>query len=347
MLSYWPGLLINSLLGFLIFTYAVFGETGEWPQYQYRINDLLITILLLNLAGFAIWWANRKLDNFLSWKNLMERRFLLSMVLNPLIAGLCIFGSLTLWFWMTKGWEEVDYLANEYQNGIIRISVVLFFLTFIFSLVDFTFFTYRFLVSERIKKMQVSREQKAAQYDLLRSQLSPHYLFNCLNTINSLSHKDPVLAESFIRKFAGSFQYILNTHKRKLVRLKEEINFVKDYIFMLQIRFESNLECKWNIAEEYVNQPIPPLTLQLLVENAVKHNAISSDEKLSIEITHTDEGLIVKNNRTRTPANPESFGVGLENIRQRYAFFSNEKIKVSDSQFFSVQLPQLPTSLFS
>ena len=130
--------------------------------------------------------------------------------------------------------------------------------------------------------------------------------------------------------------------------MEEEIRFVKDYIFMLQIRFESNLECSWDISQENLHSPIPPLTLQLLVENAVKHNAISSDEKLLIEISINDkQALIVKNNRTHTPTNQDSFGVGLENIRQRYAFFSKQTIKISDNQDFTVQLPVLPLSLLT
>ena len=117
---------------------------------------------------------------------------------------------------------------------------------------------------------------------------------------------------------------------------------------MLQIRFESNLECQWDIHPSRLQDPIPPLTLQLLVENAVKHNSISSETKLLIEISLNEkDGLLIKNNRTRTPTNQDSFGMGLENIRQRYAFFSTESIKVSDSQIFSVQLPALPLSLIA
>ena len=346
MLKYWPGLPINSLLGFFLFTYAYYGENGVWPVYQESLVSLFVAILLTNLSGAFIWGVNRKLDGVLSWKNLMERRFMISIFLNPVLGLLTIWGPLVLWILIGSGWEEVEYLYNEYRGSFIRISVGLFFLTFIFSLVDFTFFSYRFWVNEKIRKIKINREQKAVQYDLLRSQLSPHYLFNCLNTINSLTHKDPDLAEQFIRRFAASFQYILKTHNQKLVKLEEEVAFVKDYIFMLQIRYQSNLKVSWEIDTEWLDSPIPPLTLQLLIENAVKHNAVSSDQSLVIEIS-TDEkkGLEVKNNRTQKPAGEDSFGIGLESIKQRYAFFSPHPVTITDTNDFSVQLPALPLSL--
>lgn len=346
MLTYWPGILINSLIGFFLFTYAFYGENGSWPVFEENLSSLFIVILLTNLSGAITWWTNRKLDGILSWRNLMERRFIISIFLNPALILLTIWGPVFLWTWIGNGWEEIRYLHNEYRGSFIRISVALFFLAFVFSLVDFTFFSYRFWVNEKIKKIKISREQKAVQYDLLRSQLSPHYLFNCLNTINSLTHKDPDLAEQFIRKFAASFQYILQTHDRKLVKLEEEIAFVKDYIFMLQIRYESNLKVSWQIDETWLNSPVPPLTLQLLIENAVKHNAVTSDQSLVIEIS-TDEkkGLQVKNNRTQKPSGETSFGIGLESIKQRYAFFSPRPVTITDANDFSVQLPALPLSL--
>lgn len=141
---------------------------------------------------------------------------------------------------------------------------------------------------------------------------------------------------------ADTFRYVLANQKQKVVTLQQEVDFVKAYYFLLQVRFEHHLQLEINLPKNVLNTSIPPLTLQLLVENAVKHNQISKELPLLVYITAKDNThIIVTNTKTVAQQNVSSFKVGIENIKQRYRFFSDEKILIRDEDKFSVQLPVL------
>jgi two-component system, LytTR family, sensor kinase len=190
--------------------------------------------------------------------------------------------------------------------------------------------------------LRSDRWQLELQFESLKNQISPHYLFNCLNTVSSLLFKDTRVAEEFIRRMADTFRYVLSHQKQKLVSLREELEFVKSYYFLLQVRYEYHLKLEINIPQNILESSIPPMTLQLLVENAVKHNKISKEKPLLVYIGAQDNQRIsVSNTKTDATQPVTSFRVGLENIRKRYTFFTNEKVVVRDEEKFLVLLPVL------
>jgi LytS/YehU family sensor histidine kinase len=141
---------------------------------------------------------------------------------------------------------------------------------------------------------------------------------------------------------ADTFRYVLGNQKHKLVTLREELEFVKAYYFLLQVRYEYHLQLEINVPQNILDSSIPPMTLQLLVENAVKHNAISKDQPLLVYIGAKDNThVIVYNTKAQTLQPINSFRVGLENIHKRYRFFSAEPVLVQDADKFQVQLPVL------
>jgi len=193
----------------------------------------------------------------------------------------------------------------------------------------------------------------------LKSQLSPHFLFNALNTISSLLYKDIHTSEDYIRKLAKTYQYILKTDKRKLVELEEELNMVKAFYYMQKTKYEDCLDLELNIHPALSKTFIPPLTIQMLVENALKHNKICNEKTLKIEIY--DEGqkfivvrnniiqkpelLEIGNNLIERPQNNMSHKIGLKNIRQRYKYLADKKIDVVFDEYFTVKLPVIRTIL--
>jgi LytS/YehU family sensor histidine kinase len=141
---------------------------------------------------------------------------------------------------------------------------------------------------------------------------------------------------------ADTFQYVLANHKRKFVSLKEEIEFVKSYYYLLRVRFENNLNLEINVPKNVMDTQMPPLTLQLLVENAVKHNHVSKNSPLMVYITAQDNThLIVTNSKTTKALNPSGFQIGLDNIRHRYSFFTKVPVTIKNEDQFSVHLPIL------
>mgnify|MGYP003575612886 CR=1 FL=1 len=184
-------------------------------------------------------------------------------------------------------------------------------------------------------------QKNYAQYRLhaLKNQVNPHFLFNSLSVLSSLVHRNADLAETFVLKLSDAYTYILNQKETDLVTLDEELKFLKSYFFLLQIRFGSKISLDINV-EETKGFSIPPLILQLLLENAVKHNRMSTAQPLSITIDGDGDNLIVQNNINKREKQEESSGLGLENIRQRYLMVDNSEIEVKDDDsVFSVKIP--------
>jgi two-component system, LytTR family, sensor kinase len=218
-------------------------------------------------------------------------------------------------------------------------------ITILYNIVYALLYSYQHYSIAQIENLQSERKQLELQFEALKSQVSPHYLFNSLNTISSLIVKDTPSAEQFIRRLAQTYQYILDTQNKPFVLLKEEVEFVKSYYYLLRIRFQQQLDVEINLPSGIMSSKIPPLTLQMLVENAVKHNPLSSDKKLFIYITAQDNKFVrVINTKTGKVDSVASFKVGLENIKRRYQFFTDTGIDIKDDEKFTVSLPVIPQS---
>jgi LytS/YehU family sensor histidine kinase len=163
-----------------------------------------------------------------------------------------------------------------------------------------------------------------------------------MNTISALVYQDKGKAEAFIRKLAYTYQYILTTHDKPLVTLSEEVDFLNAYIFLLESRFEGALDIELNLPAHVMKSKIPPLTLQLLVENAVKHNLITKENPLLIKL-YVDmyDQITVKNTIQQKSGQSDSFKIGLDNIKGRYQYLTNRKIQVLKDSYFTVKLPLL------
>lgn len=223
-----------------------------------------------------------------------------------------------------------------------KFFILIVVVVFIYKVIYTILYSYRQYAVTQIETVQNERKQLELQFEALKSQLSPHYLFNSLNTISSLIYNDPQTAEQFIRRLALTYQYILSTQQKKYVTLSEELDFVQSYYYLLRIRFQQSLTLEVNLPKSILTSPIPPLTLQLLVENAVKHNTITPEKPLLIYISAVDNTqLRVTNTKNESVQSSASFRIGIENIRKRYEFFTAKKVEVKDDEKFIVSLPVL------
>ncbi len=171
----------------------------------------------------------------------------------------------------------------------------------------------------RTESRQLQKENLRSQFEMLKSQVNPHFLFNSLNVLTSLIKLDPDLAEKFAEQMAKVYRYVLEHREEDLVSLRSEIDFIRSYIFLLEIRFRDKVKVEVNIPEGMMEMSVAPLALQLLIENAVKHNTFSRKQPLVIEIfTDDDQYLHVVNNLQRREMKIEGTGVGLMNIEARF-----------------------------
>ncbi len=206
------------------------------------------------------------------------------------------------------------------------------------------YFGVHFLRSWRKSELEAEKFQKESiksQLEALKNHLDPHFLFNNLNILSSLIDKDKDLSQAYLEKFAEIYRVILQSKVTEVIPLSEEMDFINAYIYLIKIRFEENIEISMQLDSESTSKMLPPLTLQMLVENAIKHNIITESKPLKIEISSNgSQSLIVKNNLNPKPTAKNDSGSGLENIENRYAYFTNEKIKLkNDGVYFTVEVP--------
>lgn len=315
--------------------------------------EFVIVVVLANLGGIVLYLTSKKLNHYIPWNKNRSLRFLVET-----LSGLLIFlvlGWLFFNFYIKQMMPSEEFIGfwDKYWDGALKFAILITVFVYIVSLINFSVFSYNQYAIGQIESLRLERDQRHLQFEALKSQLSPHFLFNALNTISSLMYKDVKTSENFIRKLAGTYQYILTTDNRKLVSLEEEVKMVEAYFYMQKIKFGDCVQFEQSLSPTLFKTLIPPLTLQMLAENALKHNRICDETILKIKISNDGEkSIIVQNNISQKPEllkignnlvdRPKkntSHKIGLKNIRKRYLYFSNKDIEVKQDEYFTIKLP--------
>jgi sensor histidine kinase YesM len=192
-----------------------------------------------------------------------------------------------------------------------------------------------------LKTVQQEKEHLASRYEVLKNQINPHFLFNALNTLASLIASDQQRAIKFATRFAKMYRNVLEYGEKHLISLQQELDMIENYIYLQQIRFGNNLQVSIEITgRQYC---LPPFALQLLVENAIKHNIITQENPLHINIQQADDTLLIRNTLQPRPSKENSMGIGLENLQQRYALLTGRSIYFHHTPgVFCVGIPLIP-----
>lgn len=193
----------------------------------------------------------------------------------------------------------------------------------------------------KIEIEQLKQAQLKADLASLKEQISPHFLFNTLNTLSSLTQE--AVVKDFVNELAQVYRYVLAYKNENVAQVKQELAFIESYLYIVKTRLEDAIDISLQVTDEVLNTPIPPLTLQILIENAIKHNVASRQRPLKIRIyTHAKE-LIIQNNIQPKQSTPPSIGTGLDNVAQRYRLLFGKEIEVDrQAEAFIVKLPILP-----
>jgi two-component system, LytTR family, sensor kinase len=190
------------------------------------------------------------------------------------------------------------------------------------------------------EKELLKRESLHAQLYALKTQVNPHFLFNNLNTLSAVIPDNPGAAIDFVQQLSKVYRHILEVSDEQSILLKEELEVLKAYVFLLKTRFGENLNISISVADELLQQRIVPLSLQILMENAIKHNIVSSAKPLHIDVYAGGEHLVVCNTLQKKNQLVESTGIGLDNIRNRYRLLGDRKVEVEDGpESFTVRIP--------
>ncbi|MDK2772389.1 MAG: histidine kinase [Flavobacterium sp.] len=225
-----------------------------------------------------------------------------------------------------------------------RQIMMLFFRGILFAAIIYFVVFYLNLLYEKQHALteieQLKKEKLEAQLDSLKQQISPHFLFNSLSTLRTMVTDES--SKVYINKLSNVYRYLLSLSDSNLTSLKEELNFIESYLHIVKERFEDAIQVTIKISDEVLIKQVPPLVIQLLIENAIKHNVISFEDPLHIEIFDENGLLFVRNNYQPKTSVEKSTGKGLKNIEKRYEYLSEQEIKIEVSEaFFTVKLPLL------
>jgi two-component system LytT family sensor kinase len=333
-------ILFSTLTGGILFLYLFYSLEGSFRLGLRDYRHLFFSFVLSNLAGLGMFFLSRFLNRMAPWHLATALRFLLELVLLAGFTFLLAGAALRAYLWLLD--IPLASFYQAYHDPLVKLLILGVVVVLVYTILDFTWYTYNQYAALQIEQVKVTSTQLALQLEVLKSQLSPHYLFNSLNTISSLIYQDPGKAEQFIRKLAHTYQYILATQEQQLVPLNAEIEFLQAYFYLLKARFEEAVHLSLDLPRRVLHSSIPPLTLQLLLENAVKHNAPTDESPLYVRIYLSDQNLLtVSNNILAGGSRLASFKVGLDNIRMRYQYYAQAAISVVKADNFVVQLPLL------
>jgi len=282
--------------------------------------------------------TNGVLNRLVPFKSFPGLRILIGIVWNTFFSLFLVYVGFTLYL-SIGGYQMETALRYEIFT---KLTILLFCAALLYNIIYFALYSYYDYAKGQLIELQLERKQGELQLLTLKSQLSPHFLFNSINSLTALFRKDVKRAEIFIRSLAKSYQYTLDKCKSNLVTVGEELSFVEAYLFLIKTRFGDACMITIDLDQKILDKQIPPLTLQLLVENAVKHNSFSVERPLEILISNTPTTITVANNKTKNKVQVSSTKIGLKNIKARYELLTKQAVEVLDGTRFIVKIPLLP-----
>jgi two-component system LytT family sensor kinase len=323
------------VLSFII-PFVFFGCRFNRQPYL-DLTQSIITFIVISLlwaaARFILIWCRTRYPLF---KQVRKRLFIQSSVL----LAFTIAGDNLLHF-MIRRFVFGDNPVTTFNTDelINRTAADMFCAITIMCIYESIYFMHALKDSVEEAEM-LKRESLQAQLNALRTQVNPHFLFNNLNTLSSLIPEDPKHAVDFVLQLSKVYRHILDVKDEKSILLKDELEVLNAYTFLLKTRFDKNLEVSIRVPENKLKDKIVPLSLQILMENAIKHNIVSADKPLHIDVFTENGSLVVSNNLQMKKQVSESTGIGLDNIRNRYKLISEKPVKVTESDTnFTVSIP--------
>ncbi|MFP7656574.1 2TM domain-containing protein [Chryseobacterium proteolyticum] len=310
------------------------------------IDNLMLSFLISGLYSFVLGMGNGMLNDYLNkkvpWSEATTKRAVISvisiLIANIILVYICNYINFVLF--------QKDATSEEFFSG--KYNFINWFMVNIALLISAFLHARGFM--EELKKTSKKEvvEQKLiaksanAQFETLKNQLDPHFLFNSLNVLSALIDENPKQAQKFTASMSKIYRYVLEQKDKELVTVEDEIEFAKTYCELLKTRFEDSVDFIFDVRKEDYRRYVVPLSLQLLLENCIKHNFATSSKPLIIKVFSENDTLCIENNLQVREQIKESAGIGLANIVQRYSLLTKRNVFIEKSDdYFKVKLPVL------
>jgi len=312
------------------------GDTIEFNnQFFVQIGYYLLYAMVLTFVNKVFFdYLNHKVV----WKKYAKYRLGIAALGGVFLSMIAIF-TLRLCTEMYVAGKNWTTFITEEKPGFYIFSLLI---TIFIAVLAHAIYFYRAIQNKKVKEQKIIAGTASAKFDALKNQLDPHFLFNSLNVLTSLIEEDPNQAQKFTTSLSKVYRYVLEQKNKDLVAVDEELQFARTYVRLLKMRFEDSIV--FDIPDQ-CSRPearIVPLSLQLLLENAVKHNVVTSERPLHIKVFEKEGQLVVSNNLQAKQVLKKSSGVGLQNIQERYKIISNKKVNITKTASeFIVEIPML------
>ncbi len=305
-------------------------------------ENLAWNFFITMLYGYSLYYANSfvfmYLDSVFKENRFDKRRVLIGFVLSFFISIFVIFLMRIVEDVLIEKTPFNEFLMQEKASNYIVAIII----TFIVTLGIHAFYFYKAFQENRVKEQKIIAGTASAKFESLKNQIDPHFLFNSLNVLSSLIEENPENAQKFTTSLSKIYRYVLEQKDKELVTVAEELAFAKTYMNLLKMRFEDSISYEVPLDFDDEDAKVVPLSLQLLLENTIKHNIVSEKKPLHIKITIKNNELIVENNKQKKEVLQDRRGVGLQNIVNRYAILSKRNVTVEDTdEYFRISLPIL------
>lgn len=300
-----------------------------------------VLTVVISIIQSAIFWHGTMLATYLVEKLAKRLNFLVFLMVNFVVVGLYVY-SVCLFF---RYLYINIYHGDMSQYNFTGSFLLSLFITYFISAVYVAIYYFNEYKQNMIKAEKLETANIEARFEMLKTQINPHFLFNSLNTLMNLVEENST-ALRYTESLSEFMRYLLQSKEKKVVALADELHIVRGYVFMQKIRFEEKLDVSITINSDLFEMAVPPLSIQMLIENAIKHNIVSAQKPLKVEIFESCNKacVVIRNNLQPRIEHEPSAGVGLQNIVNRYSYLTNNKVVINRTEdYFSVQIPLLST----
>lgn len=327
---YYIGIL--AIAGFIFFIFSAITE-HKYGMVSNIISSVLVTVFIwIGASYIAVYlWKHYP------WEKYPKKHLLIEVIAMPLYSSLIVTLNLLV-FSFTPQREEV---IKNFPFGLIISILITLLVTSIYEGIGF----YRQWINHFAKSVKLERDNLEAKYETLKAQINPHFMFNSLNTLMTFVEENSK-ASQFVQDLSDFMRYVLKSREKEVVLVREELEICTKYSFIQQSRFGGALKINFEVPEKYYHYNLPPLVIQMLIENAIKHNVISAEKPLTIKLFIEKEQFITVENNLQKKISETSTNLGLANIIERYKFLTPKPVEISETtHIFRVSLPLVMVTL--
>ena len=334
-------LVIGMLIGILLFAFdvslRVLSDVGL-PPFSILWQEVALYILYSVPLSFVNSYFFDYVNEKINWGSKHKTRLTFGFFGSVLLTIFTLFIVRILHRVVIDGLSFTSFFESE----TLQFYFIALIITLVISLFFHAFYFYKMLQEKRVKEQKIIAGTASAKFESLKNQIDPHFLFNSLNVLTSLIDENPNNAQKFTTSLSKIYRYVLDQKDKELVDVQEELAFAKTYMALLEMRFENSITYEAPKTVQNPEAKVVPLSLQLLLENAIKHNIVSESKPLHIRIFEEDNQLVLENNYQKKDVLQNRKGVGLQNIADRYNIVTDRKISIEQTDaFFRVKLPEL------